>query len=214
MPIDFELHPGFDAGRYMEAFQSRGWNAQTVKVGNFDMVVVDEDSAVECGDGRFGKRVRIKKYGPKLMGGSNFIAAAKSGGSPEGFEEAAQVVKKAGYRPGFHRGCAFYEEWAQGRLRSVRHQLIPPRYDPGLWVRSHAYLHNGKHFKDIEGLHEEEDLVFNPCIGITPRPNPKRFGHDQGLAVRLGVDPDLSLNIAAEVVEKVSSCRRVTILIT
>lgn len=215
MPIDFELHPGFDAGKYAEELERHGLTTQRVKVSNVDMTVVSQGAPIICGDGRFARRKadRDHENAPKLMGASNFVAALKTGGTTEGFDLAARDVISAGFRPGFHKDCAMHRLWLQGQLGGAVYELVPPNYDPGEWVRSHAEAWGGIHFKDIGGVHAEEVLMINPIVGMTTTVDESRFGHDQWLAVSLGIDPYRSLGTVAEIIKKVSLCRRVRIVV-
>lgn len=206
MPIDFEFHPGFDAGKYADQLQRRGWQTELMRVGNMDMHQVRRGDPVLCGDGR------VQERGAKLIGGINFVAAAKTGGNDVGFREAARMINDEELVPGSHSDCGFHREWLFRRLVAALHPRAYPEGDLGRWVQGFMEMHRGVHIK-TRGVHQEKRWVVNPASGISPVPNLEQFIHDQGLAVRLGIDPARSLTLAAETIERLSSVRQAVILV-
>lgn len=206
MPIDFEFHSGFDAGKYAEQLQKRGWQTELIRVGNMDMHQVRRGDPVLCGDGR------VQERGAKLIGGINFVAAAKTGGSDVGFREAARMISEEGLVAGSHSDCGFHREWVDGRLVTTLHPRVRPEIDLGRWVQKFMEMHQGLHIK-TRGAHQEKRWVVNSASGISPVPDLEQFIHDQGLAKRLGIDPMRSLTLAAETIERLSSVRQAVILV-
>lgn len=210
-----KTHPYYRPAEVEAFFGERGWGVEFVKVSNVDLVEAEEGLAVECIDGRFGKLQQKKKHGPKLPGGSYSVAALKTGGNIVGFNEAASLLKKLGYRAGTHELCGFFELWMQGGLTAVQHKLELPRgVDHKNWVIRKHKQWEGVHFgiSEKHEKHEEEALIFNPFLGFTPQARKDRFGYDHGLMQLLGIHGRRGMHLVAETVEKLSPHRKVEIL--
>lgn len=144
-----------------------------IRAGNADLVIAEPGAALECIDGRFGRREKIKKHGPKIPGGIHAVAALKTGGDMVGFNSAASEISKLGFRAGTHEHCGLFELWREGKLTAVNHALRLPEIctnnfgnDASQWFGSKSRFWGGKHFH-LPGLHEEEAVIFNPQINLT-----------------------------------------------
>ncbi|MCL4366411.1 cadmium-containing carbonic anhydrase [Patescibacteria group bacterium] len=211
MTLEFKTHPSYSPGKVADFFEGRNWKVEYVRVSNEDLVEVAEGLATECIDGRFGKHKKRQQHGPKLPGGVYSIAALKTGGNAVGFNEAAVMLRRLGYRPGTHDHCGFFAKWRDGELVAVRHKL---ELEEKLVVMKHRQW-EGVHFgiPDEHREHEEDALTFNPYIGLTSKARKDRFGYDHGFMQSLGIPGRRAMHLAAETVEKLSHSRRVEILV-
>ncbi len=212
MATELKTHPQYNSTEVERFFVGRGWKVEFVRVGNEDLVPAEEGAAVECIDGRFGKRKEIKKHGPKLPGASLAIAASKTGGNTIGFNAAASEIARLGYRAGTHVHCGFLHLWQNGELVAVKHKLeLPNIPDQANWMVLKQKQWGGKHFH-ISDEHEEEALTFNPFLGLTNKARKDRFGYDHWLMQILGIHRRSAMHLVAETVERISSHRKVEIL--
>lgn len=215
MAIELKTHPSYRPSEVEAFFVGRGWGVEYVRASNENLVVAEEGAAVECIDGRLGKREHIKKHGPKLPGGSYAITALRTGGNTVGFNEAAVLLKRLGYRAGTHECCGFLELWLNGELQAAKHRLeLPGGLDHKTWVTMKHRQWKGKHFDILEEhkKHEEEALTFNPFVGVTSQARKDRFGYDHGLMQVLGVPERRAMYLVAETVEKLCHHRKIEIL--
>jgi len=215
MAIELKTHHRYSQAEVESFFGSRGWGVEFVRVSNVDVAEAEEGLAVQCIDGRLGKNKKIKRHGPKLPGGSYSIAALKTGGNVVGFNEAASLLRKLGYRAGTHKYCGFFELWMSGELQAVKHRLeLPGGLDHQTWVTMKHKHWEGEHFgiPEEHKEHEEEALIFNPFLGLTSQARKERFGYDHGLIQLLGIPGRSGMRLVAETVEKLSPHRKVEIL--
>lgn len=213
MAVELKTHSSYRHSEVESFFGNRGWQIENVKVSNVGLVVADEGAALECIDGRFGQREIIKKHGPKIPGGSNAIAALKTGGDPAGFNAAALEVRRLGFRAGTHKHCGFFELWENGGLKAIKHRLeLPKIIDRATWISLKARHWGGKHFH-LPGEHEEEALTFNPFVGTTSVARKDRFSYDHWVMPSLGIHRRTAMLVVAETVEPLSPHRRIEILI-
>ncbi|MBI2337668.1 hypothetical protein HYU95_00635 [Candidatus Daviesbacteria bacterium] len=215
MSLELKTHPRYNPEEVAEFFTGRGWEVEYVRASNEELVEAEKGLAVQCIDGRMGKNQKIKGHGPKLPGGVYSIAALKTGGDIIGFNAAAALLRKLGYRAGTHVDCAFLRLWMKGDLLTVRHRLaLPGGLDPKKWVPMKHKQWEGEHFGIAEEHreHEEEALVFNPFVEVTSQARRDRFGYDHGLMQVLGVPARRAMHLVAETVEKASHRRKIEIL--
>lgn len=225
MQHELLTHPKYDPGRTRDFFEQRGWIVELVPASNIYLVKVDLGAACECGDGRFGDLSLIrKKFGPKIFGGVNGVAAVLTGGDIVGFNAAAILLESISTRAGTHgaqhqgEGCGLFGLWKKGELGSATHKLALLEQlhlmgaQPTAWIKSKVERHwGGKHFT-LPGEHKERKLRFNPFIGFTPYPSTDRFSYDHWVLPCLGASNTRSKLFAAETVEKLSSVRTVEII--
>lgn len=217
----------FDPFIVQDSFAAQGWVTEMVKASNVDLVQTDEGAAVECGDGRFDKILR-KKYGPRVFGGVNAIAALKTGGDWNGFMQAAEELRRFGIAPGTHgavhhgEGCGQFGLWKNGLLESAVHRCsLPFELMERLGsvgtdgIKALMDVLGGKHFR-LPGEHEEKVLRWNPFIGTTEKSfEGDKFKNDDWLLSILG-GISLAKRIAfnEETVRKLKSdCTKVEILV-
>lgn len=223
MLIDLDTPKNYDYGRTADLFESRGWKVECVRVSNVDLIIPHRRAAIECVDGRHANRrdVEIVEIeGPKLPGGLNGVCALKTGGCSVGFNHAAQEVSNLGFGVGTHNDCGFFRLWRENKLEFAKYPLILPAhcavegaaYSLGHWIKLKARHWKGKHFH-VPGEHEEEGLVFNPFIGVTPISRSDRFSYDHWLMKLLGINGNDSTLLLAETIEQLSPHRRVEILV-
>lgn len=216
-------HPAFKYGKTVDFFESRGWQVECVNKNNHDLVTPKKGAALECIDGRHANRraVEVVEFeGPKLPGGIDAVAALKTGGCIIGFNEAARAVAQLGYRPGTHKRCAFFELWEKGKLLAVNYKLALPELSfPGCvdhlghWIELRQRFWGGKHFH-LPGKHEEEKLIFNPLVEVTPVSRKDYFSYDHWVMEALGVSEEQAMHLVAETIEQLNpKAKRVEILI-
>lgn len=215
MAIEFKTHSNYKPAEVEELFSGRGWKVEYVRVSNEDLVEAEEGLAVQCIDGRMGKNKKIRRHGPKIPGGVYSVAALQTGGNVIGFNEAASLLRKWGYRAGTHVDCGFLYLWANGELSAVRHRLeLPIGLDLQTWVTMKHKQWEGVHFgiSEEDHEHEEEALILNPYIGHTTKARKDRFGYDHGLMQLLGIPGRRAMHLVAETVERLSHHRKIEIL--
>ncbi len=215
MSLELKIHKGYKPQEVEDFFAGRGWVVEYINIEKEKVVNAEEGLAAQCIDGRMGKNTKIKRHGPKLPGGSYSIAALKTGGDAVGFNEAAALLKKFGYRAGTHDFCGFLHLWQTGELSAVRYRLILPEdISHREWITAKHKQWEGVHFgiPEEHKEHEEEALVFNPFVGLTSKARKDRFGYDHWLMQILGVPGRRAMHLVAETVEKLSHHKKIEIL--
>lgn len=228
MTTELQTYQGFDPYKIEHHFAQRGWETKLVKASNVDLVLVDPEAAAECGDGRFDLLKNRKKFGPRIFGGVNAIAALKTGGDLNGLRLAAQELKRINLRAGTHgavhkgEGCGLFGLWKNGNLESAVHTCSLPFHlleQEGMkasdWIKSFMDELDGKHFT-LPDIHKEEGLTWNALMGTTIRSfTGDRFRNDDWVMDRIGgISLSKRLNFNAETVEKLKpDCKKVEILI-
>lgn len=197
----------------MDTLYNAGLAVDLILPNEVPLVAVDPGSALECIDGRTGKLQNRKKYGYRVPGGSDFLQMTQYGGDFVGFNAGAKATIDAGLRPGTHNNCGAFGLWESGKLESVPFPLeindeMLRKYNltKGDFVRLWTKRYNGKHF-DLKSLgqHEEKELIINPFIGFTIRPNPEEFVYDHAISKLLNIPPQIAVSVLIEVAHELAS---------
>ncbi len=225
MALELKTHPSYKPEEVSQFFLDRGWEVTEIEVIYSDsakyvapyvyneagiLVPTDQGASLECIDGRFANRSRQVLNGPKIPGGTNSIAAVKTGGDAVGFNAAAKEAERFGFRAGTHKHCGFFDLWRAGKLEAARFSMEFPEYalernggDAGHWIKLKNRFWQGFHFS-LPGEHEEMALRFNPYIGTTLLPRRDKFSYDHWLMQSLGVHRRRAMRLVAETVEQLA----------
>lgn len=218
MSLEFKTYPGYNPDQVAGFFEGRGWNVEFVGASHAGLVTAESGAALECIDGRFGKRENIKKHGPKIPGGIHAVAALKTGGDMIGFNSAASEIANLGFRAGTHEHCGLFKLWSENKLTAVKHSLALPEIctrnfggDLSRWFDLNSRFWGGKNFR-VPDPHEEEAVTFNPHSNLTTLARKDRFSYDHWFMQLLGISGSKAMYLLAETVEQICNHRKIEIL--